>query len=269
MKIIQLTDTHLVEPGARLYGMDPCERVSQLVAHICEHQADADLLVITGDIANDGNLDAYRQLREVLSPLPMPCRLLLGNHDRRDTFLEAFPESPVDDNGFVQSVLDLEPPSLRLLFLDSQAPGVIGGIYCADRLRWLHARLQERPDVPVVVFLHHPPVPHGMRHFKHIGFHDGESVMTLLRAHPGGVRHIIFGHIHVPLSGVTSDGMPFSAGRGSNHQFIPGFDDPTPFWTSAPLNYSIITLNEDGVFVHGYDMIECEGIVRARNCLGP
>lgn len=269
MKIIQITDTHLVPAGHLVHGLDPAARLARIVADVCARHADADLAVLTGDLVNDGDLDAYRLLRETLTPLPMPVRLLLGNHDLRPAFRAVFPDAATDPDGFVQSVLDGPDGAGRLLFLDSVSEGFIGGVYCPARREWLAATLAERPGTPVTIFVHHPPVAHGMRHFEHIGLHDAAPLMALLGAHPGGVRHIFFGHIHVPFSGVTADGIAFSAGRGCNHQFIVDFDDPTPFWTAGPLNYTVILLDRTGVRVHAVDTLEAEPIARAEYCPGP
>ena len=269
MKIIQITDTHLVPPGERMHTLDPLARLRIVLDHVRNTCSDADLLVFTGDLANDGAETAYIALKELLADYPLPVRFLLGNHDRRATFRKVFPETTVDKAGFVQSFLDTQDGKNRLLFLDSLEEGQIGGRYCTTRLDWLRETLAAAPDWPVTVFVHHPPVPSGMRHFDNIGFHDADAVMTVLRAHPGGVRHIFFGHIHIPLTGVTHDGIGFTSGRGCNHQFVQEFDNPAPPWAAGPLNYTIITINDAGIFAHGCDLFDVEPVAPSRACAGP
>ena len=50
MKVIQITDIHLVPAGKLLFGEDPVTRVRHCIAHVHEHHPDADLCVITGDL---------------------------------------------------------------------------------------------------------------------------------------------------------------------------------------------------------------------------
>lgn len=269
MKIIQITDTHLVPPGQLLHGLDPSARLRKVLDHVRDTRADADLLVFTGDIANDGAEEAYLSLRDMLSDIPLPVRFMLGNHDRRASFRKIFPEVEVDGAGFVQSALATRDGRDLLVFLDSLHEGQIGGRFCDQRADWLRDTLAQTPQLPVTVFVHHPPVAHGMRHFDNIGFHDADTLMQVLRAHPGGVRHIFFGHIHIPLNGVTRDGIGFSAGRGCNHQFVQEFDNPAPPWAAGPLNYTIITIREDGVFAHGCDMFDVIPLGPSRACAGP
>lgn len=132
MKIIQLTDTHLMPPGVSANGVDPEARLRAAMADILKQHTDADLLVIAGDLCNHGDTEAYALLHEILAPAPFPMRLLLGNHDRRPKFVAAFLEHPRDENDYIQSVLDTRFG--RLLFFDTYKAGVIGGIYRADRL---------------------------------------------------------------------------------------------------------------------------------------
>jgi len=268
-KIVQITDTHLVPLGDRLHTLDPAARLARILAHMRETQGDADLLVITGDLANDGDPRAYAALRDLLAAMPMPVRLLLGNHDKRANFRDAFAEHPVDPAGFVQSVLEINAGADRLVFLDSLSEGEIGGRFCQARADWLRETLAAAPEVPVTVFVHHPPVAHGMAHFNHIGFHDGADLMEILRAHPGGVRAMLFGHIHIPLNGVTADGILYHAGRGSSHQFQQEFDNPTPDWVDGPANYDVIRIGTEGVSIHGVDLLDAVGVSSVPFCAGP
>ena len=192
MKIIQITDTHLVPPGERLHTLDPAEQLSRAVQDIAARHPDCDLAVITGDLCNDGDPEAYALLREILSPLPFPVRLMLGNHDARPAFRDAFPDHPCDAAGFVQSFLDTQHG--RLLFLDSHEPGMIGGRYCASRRAWLEAALAGAGDKPVTLFIHHPPVPDGIAHFENIRLHDTDR-----RNKPGRLRVQLRSGLFAPL----------------------------------------------------------------------
>ena len=42
MKIIHLTDTHLVRPGDTLFSLDPLQRLRAAIDHINAHQSDAE-----------------------------------------------------------------------------------------------------------------------------------------------------------------------------------------------------------------------------------
>ena len=252
MKIIQLTDTHLMPPGIVVNGVDPEKQMRAAIGDIIAKHADADLLAITGDLCNYGDPEAYRLLREIIAPVPFAVRMMIGNHDDRANFVAAFPDHPRDANGHVQSWLDTGFG--RLLFLDSHERGVIGGIYGEDRLAWLDAALAGAGDMPVTIFIHHPPFDAGIGHFEAIGMHDDGAIMRRLAAHRAGVRHIVFGHIHIPLAGTSPEGIGYSSGQACSHRFITDLDARDPWWTGGNPCYRIIRLDEQGLRAYGAEV---------------
>lgn len=265
MKIIQITDTHLVGSGQTVHGVDPDRHLRAAITDILARHADADLLVMTGDLCNFGEPEAYEILRDILAPLPFKVQLLLGNHDDRENFTVAFPTHPRDAKGYIQSFQDTEFG--RLIFLDSHQQGIIGGIYDEDRMAFLSSALATADEKPVTIFIHHPPMNCGIAHFDKIGMHDGGAMIRMLAEHESGVRHILFGHIHVPLSGTSAEGIAYSSAQACAHRFITDITSPTPFWTSGNPCYRIIMLDANGLRAYGVEVGEtvtgqapiCEG----------
>jgi 3',5'-cyclic-AMP phosphodiesterase len=91
----------------------------------------------------------------------------------------------------------------------------------------------------------------------------------MLRAHPGGVRHMFLGHIHIPLNGTFAGNLPFTAGRGCAHQIILDFHDPAAAWATGVPNYNIIMLGDDDLFVHAFDLIGVASIATGAAPPGP
>ena len=52
MKILQITDTHMVPGKQDMHGVNPYQRLSACVEDIRQNQTDAELCVITGDLAH-------------------------------------------------------------------------------------------------------------------------------------------------------------------------------------------------------------------------
>ena len=105
MKIIHITDTHLVEPGRSLYQTDPYQRLAQCIDDVVANHSDAAFCVITGDLAHKGELAAYQGIAKQLARLSMPVYPLPGNHDLRAPMREALPGAPRDEHGFMQAAL--------------------------------------------------------------------------------------------------------------------------------------------------------------------
>jgi 3',5'-cyclic-AMP phosphodiesterase len=252
-KFLHLTDVHLVGQGLALYGLDPARRLALCIDSMLEEHADAQLCVVTGDLAHVGHPAAYRELAAQLGRLPMPVLPILGNHDDRANFREHFPQVPVDADGFVQYERAVGP--YRGLFLDTNEPGVSHGVLCERRASWLAQRLAE-DDREVLLFLHHPPLPLGIPSMDRIALLDTAPLRRALEGQERRIRHVFFGHIHRPISG-SWNGIPFSTLRGTNHQVglrldatarIPG--------THEPPQYGVVLLGRESVVVHLHDFLD-------------
>ena len=243
MKFIHITDLHLTAPGEKLWGLDPHARVAAAFADIAAHHADAERIIITGDLAESGQASAYRALQVMLSRLPMPANLMLGNHDEREAYFSVF-GGPKDTAGFAQH--SLETQAGRFLFLDTlKGPPSSAGLYCQARRDWLSAELAK--GGPCWLFLHHPPFKIGHPLMDLIPLEDGEGFHDLLKGHD--IRHMFFGHAHRMLSGQWR-GIPFSALPSLNHQLpLVGGSVATVYSDEPPL-YSVVMIEDDRTLVH-------------------
>lgn len=254
MKFIHLTDTHLIAPGEALHGLDPAERLAQCVTAIGARHADAAFCVLTGDVADAGEAAAYAFAHDALARLPMPVHVIPGNHDDRDTFLQAFPDTPLDDHGFVQSVVRDGDRAFVLLDTLEPAQGS-GGAFCERRVAWLEARLDELAGVAVYLFMHHPPFAIGIAALDAIALADPGPFARVVAAHDN-VCHIFFGHAHRPISGHWQ-GISFSTLYGTSHQTKLDLHTPGPCqYTAEPPAYAVVLLEDDRMVVHTEHFLE-------------
>jgi 3',5'-cyclic AMP phosphodiesterase CpdA len=197
VRVVHLTDPHLLAPGGRLFGLDPLARLDEALAHVRRHEPAADLLLVTGDLTDRGEEAAYAALKERLAAMPQPALLLLGNHDARDAFRRVFADAGTDEAGFVQAAVD-GADGVSLLALDTLIEGEAGGALDGGRLAWLERRLDERRERAVYLAMHHPPVACGIPGMDAIGLDDADAFWKVLRRAPQ-VRHVFAGHIHRPF----------------------------------------------------------------------
>ncbi|MCV0427057.1 MAG: phosphodiesterase [Roseibium sp.] len=246
MKLLQFTDIHLTRPGDTIGGREPNDNFRKALDHALTHHSDADGLVITGDLSDWGDREDYQRLKEMISDLSIPVHLCIGNHDERDTFLSVFPEL-ADENGFVQSVLEL--PVGQAILLDTWGPDTHAGFFCDVRRQWLDDRLSSSAG-PVFVFMHHNPVPIGIAPMDKIMLQDAQEFGALVKKHASKIRHIFHGHCHLLLSG-SLHGVPFSAPRGTNHAGWPDFGSEHNLSASdLPESYAVVLADETSVMVH-------------------
>ena len=253
MKLIQVSDLHFVPPEAHLHGLDPRARLEAAIADINAAQGDAELCVFTGDLVDNGALEAYAALGEALAGLNLPYRLLIGNHDDRDNFGRAFPEAPRDEHGFVQSVV--RATAGDLILLDTHEPGERGGRFCAERQAWLEARLAEAGARPVYIFMHHPPFDIGIPSLDLIRLAEPAGFARVV-AEAGSVKHIFFGPGPRPVGG-AGRGRRLAAVRATGHRGALDWETEYPVtYSLEPPNYAVILIEDERVLVHLHDYLD-------------
>lgn len=245
MKLIQLTDIHLTAPGELVAGRDPRANLEAALAEIETLHADAELVVLTGDLCEHASEEAYGWLRDRLARLSLPTALMIGNHDDRALFLSVFPEH-VDRDGHVQTVHRLSRGTA--LCLDTVEPGENRGRLGPERLAWLEARLDEC-EGPAWIFLHHNPIPTHIASLDRIMLTDHAEFARLVAARRERVAHIFHGHCHLPMAGSLA-GVPVTSGRGTNQAGYPyfGFDELFAL-SDLPEAYSVIIADGAAVTV--------------------
>lgn len=258
-KLIHISDIHINDTP--ILEADPVATFEMCLANVVAHHTDADAIMITGDLTHHGTRDSYAKLREMLDDhLPdhvVRPHLMIGNHDDRATFREFFPEVACDDNGFIQSTVDVAAG--RLVLMDTVEPGTHAGHYCVQRQAWLRQTLEvaEQDEKPVWLFMHHNPLPVQVANADLIGIVQEAALQEILRAYRNTIRHVFFGHCHYTLSGSVA-GIPFSAPRSTNHPCWPDFSgDPNRmgFGGGAAPNYSVCFISDAGVVVHSIDFL--------------
>ena len=248
MKFIHLTDPHVISGGLPLYGRDPAAGLAAAISDINARHADAELVVVTGDLTNWAEQSSYETVAELLRPLAIPCVLLLGNHDDRTNFRKVFAHGMDDGAGFVQGVRVTSAG--RFVFLDTHEPGEAAGGFCPARRAWLEKTLTET-DGPLFLFMHHPPFPVGIAYMDAIAVKQAEALAEVVRPHAARIRHLFFGHVHRALAGSWL-GIPISTMRGTNHQVwleLTGRTDTIRTGPEQPA-YGVVLVEEDRVLVH-------------------
>jgi 3',5'-cyclic-AMP phosphodiesterase len=244
MKFIHITDLHLVAPGASLWGIDPLARLDACLADIARHHADARFCVVTGDLAERGEPEAYGALKARLENFPLETHLLLGNHDHRGNFFAAF--GGADASGHAQHRFVRN--GAHFLCLDTlKGPPSSAGLYDGPRRAWLARELAAAGGAPAYLFMHHPPFDIGHPLMDRIKLDEPEAFAALIEGH--NIRHIFFGHAHRPLSGQWR-GIPFSSLPGLSHQ-LPLVESAIPtVYSREPPMYATVLLGPEGTIVH-------------------
>lgn len=198
--VIHISDTHLLADGALLGGrFDTSANLSALLARI-ERVEGACAIVITGDLADLGEPDAYRDLAGLVEPVAqrmgVPVIWVAGNHDERPAMRrDLLGEEPSERA--IRRAYDLD--GLRLVALDSTVPGWHHGRIDDEQIAWLRDVLAEPAPLGTILALHHPPLPSHVPMFDILELRNQPELAAAISG--SDVRAILAGHLHYSMSG--------------------------------------------------------------------
>jgi Icc protein len=207
--LAHLSDTHFLAEGAPLYGtVDTVEHLNRAMARLDSSGIPFDALIHTGDIADLGELDAYRRVRSAIEPIATrngwPIVWISGNHDARGPLREAlFDEA--NSQAAIDSVTEVN--GLRIIGLDTSVPGQGHGYVDSERLDWLRSELSEPAPFGTVLALHHPPLPTEVTLLNAFQLQNPDEVAAAIAG--ADVRAILAGHLHYSVTSLLA-GAPVS-----------------------------------------------------------
>jgi Icc protein len=186
MLIAQISDVHV---GGARYD-DGLLRTA--IAEI--NDAKPDLVVVAGDLTDEGYPDQYPAAREALAPLDADALVRVpGNHDARNVGYLRFEDTfGARDSRLRRQCGGLE---LALVAVDSSKPDVDEGEIGREHYGWIEEGFAGESDLRIFVCHHHlVPVPGTGRERNQVL--DAGDVLALLRR--CGVDLVLSGHRHVP-----------------------------------------------------------------------
>lgn len=202
MIIAQLSDLHLSTGKDTVCNQQSRRAFKSAVAHIQSLRPAPAIVLITGDIAENGAPEEYETFKNVAENITCPVLVIPGNHDRRDAMLERlrgtrywhFGEE--DKPEFCNVVYD--GLSVRLVGLDTLVAGAPHGELSGATLDWLDVTLSAQPERETLLFMHHPPFATGISSMDKVGLRNPGELAAILKRHKQ-VTRIVCGHVHRPI----------------------------------------------------------------------
>jgi len=207
LRILHVSDTHLLGDGARHYGVVDTTAALRSVLERASTVSDVDVVVLSGDLSDDGSPASYRTLVELVEPwaaergaVVVPA---MGNHDLAAGFEEVLGERErtVLVRGFRVVTVDTSVPGAGYGRLDpaqlDRLRGALAGLEDPDRA----TRPGEAAYAPLrrtVVVLHHPPVPARSALLAALELQDPNALLELCED-AGAVGAVLAGHYHHAL----------------------------------------------------------------------
>ena len=215
MKILHISDIHFrqdygeFETGYK--GM--ISKMDNPLIHLktCLEQVEPyDLLLISGDLTEDGTVEDYSFLKNWLKKETenVPMIVTLGNHDIKEHFYEGWLNEKPSQKPY-NLVTAFE--DFYLVSFDTSVYGVADGTLSDNQFNWLEEQLKSLNDKPIILMTHHhllnnqsstKALPESNRLIKMIKKYP---VLALLNGH---THHVFTGDIF-GIQYYTVSGMSF------------------------------------------------------------
>jgi len=232
-QVLQLTDLHLyAKEEQTLKGIPTRATFRDVLEHIRQYFPEFDYIILSGDLADDEQLETYHWLRKTLGSWVSRCVLIPGNHENRACLRTVFPEligqGGISDNDAI--TFSFQAGDWRLVGLDSHWPGQVRGAISTEQLDWLKQQLSLHSQQPTIVFLHHPPISVDCEWLDRLGLEEPQDFIDIVVSAPQ-VRVVCTGHVHHVFQGCIGDAV-FLTSPSTSLQFAPQGEsvayDPVP-----------------------------------------
>ena len=216
IKLVQITDSHLgINHGDPLLSMNPDDSLVDVLTLINQQQLDVDLILATGDIANDASLAAYQRFYTTVSDhLLAPMVWIPGNHDDPNMMETILPDSKHRLIG---------KDSWLIIMLDSHVPGEIHGNFSQSELDFLSSALADNLDKHILISFHHQPVPIGSQWMDRYIVQNAHSFWEAISPYKT-VKGVMWGHVHQEFDDMHN-GVRLLSTPSTCIQFAPLQDD--------------------------------------------
>lgn len=168
----------------------------------------ADAVLATGDLSQDGSSSSYRRFSRIMARLRMPVYTLPGNHDKPAVLRKVY------RSGRVRAPRVVRIGNWRFLLLDSTISGRNEGRLSAREIKFLENFLHQNRDNPVLMGIHHHPIPVGSRWMDKMVLQNARAFLRVIHSYKN-VKAVAFGHVHQAfdrqIRGVRFLGVPASS----------------------------------------------------------
>ena len=229
LRLLHIGDLHVTDDGLQNH-LDLKRIVDDINTHVGD---DLDLIVLPGDIADDGTMEQFLLVSDEMARLDLPWRAIPGDHDFKPRSLDNFYN--MLGCGWLPSIEEIN--GCVCLFLDVVSAGTGGPDFRLGReqIDWLREQLEhaKRAGKVAAIFMHTYPADLGDEAAEIATLIDNSSVVL-----------VDMGHTH--YNELSNDGRTIYAATRSTGQIEEGdagfafiaIDDGAVSWRFKTLNSS-------------------------------
>jgi len=197
LRVLQVSDCHVPrDPQTPYRGVNADRNLASLLPAIRRWQPD--LVLLTGDVSEDGSAASYGRVSAQLSTVGAPVLALPGNHDDPAVMRRYFPLGPWG------SLHVYEKRNWQLVLLDSTKPDCVFGEFSDAALAELEQCLRCVSAQHVFIALHHQPVPVESSWIDRYPLQRADAFWTVVDRF-SRVRGVAWGHVHQDFHALRGD----------------------------------------------------------------
>ena len=188
-----MSDLHLTKDGCPIWETNTMEHFNQSI-DIIRGMQNIDVILVTGDISDDGSEWTYQYADRLYSTLGIPTLCCPGNHDSlkmmlceyKSSFYQVLPHSRIIEGWKIVMLNSVVPAD------ENPEQNKSRGFLSCESLSYVKQELEE--GLPTIIALHHPPLePGGWLNRRLL---DNRDVFNQAIQSYSNARLVIYGHIH-------------------------------------------------------------------------
>jgi Icc protein len=237
LSILQITDLHIL-PGLdeTFLGINTEYYFRAVLDLAFAENHDFDLILLTGDLAQDPSPAGYQRILNSLEATNTPCICLPGNHDDYELMQQVF------NTGLISCRKQVLLENWQVICLNSQIPGEPGGRLSKEELIFLEECLISNPNHHALIAVHHHCLETKSAWMDTMMIENSQELWATIKQYPQTLA-ITTGHIHQVMD-ITIGGIRVLGTPSTCFQFKPG-SKTFSLDTTAP-GYRLIKLYADG-----------------------
>ena len=224
--ILQITDTHFRQRvDGTIYGVQTqilFEKViAQIKSEVAESKQNIDLILVTGDISQDGSDESYQRFHEFIKSFAVPTYFLQGNHDYCEPMRLTFGIEHVAPCKVSSATMGSSP--WKVILLNSSVEDQVSGHFGQEQIRYLEQHLRQDSESPTMVCFHHHPMLIDCDWLDQQVIDDADRLFAVLDQF-NNVKLCIYGHVHQDRKTIRNQ-VPYFASPSTCAQFKPEVAD--------------------------------------------
>ncbi len=235
--LLHITDLHIL-PGSdeNFLGINTEYYFHAILELAFAEHHHFDLILVTGDLAQDPCPASYQRILNSLEATNTPCICLPGNHDDYELMQQIF------NTSLVSCRKQIFLANWQVICLNSQIPGEPGGRLPKQELLFLEDCLTRNPNHHALIAVHHHCFETKSAWMDTMMIENSQELLALIKQYPQS-KAIITGHIHQSMDIITGS-LRILGTPSTCFQFKPE-SSALSLDTSSP-GFRLIKLYEDG-----------------------